>query len=192
MMILYQHLLWDNEMYFDQFSDRLSYERIVKLIERKERFKWLGFASSLSLYCLKFVAVSACLVAGFFAWNEEINFADVLRITIQAESIFLIRLLFKIFWLLFINTDYNPNDLQNFQPFSLLNLTDANSIDLWWRYPLSTINLFEVFFIFIVAFLLRDFLAGSLRKSLSITFSSNGVGLVVWAIVMTFLMIMSS
>ena len=109
--------------------------------------------------------------------------------TIQAELLFLLPVLIKILWFLFVQTDYDLNDLTQFYPLSVLNFFDADAIPRYWLYPLQVLNLFEVAYCFLLAYGVADVTGFSFKRSFGLVMSSYGVGLVLWVVLVMFLSI---
>ncbi|WP_332369080.1 hypothetical protein [Spirosoma telluris] len=108
---------------------------------------------------------------------------------IFSELIFLLPILIKLLWFLFIKTDYDLNDLTLFYPLSLLNLVDAQTIPRYWLAPLQMLNLFEIAYWFLLAYGVADATGLSFKRSFGLVMSSYGVGLVLWVVLVMFLTI---
>lgn len=102
---------------------------------------------------------------------------------------FLLPILIKLLWFLFVQTDYTLHDLSMFYPLSLLNITGTENIPSYWLYPLQTLNLFEVAYWFLLAQGVSEATEQSFRQSFGLVMSSYGVGLVLWVILVMFLTI---
>ncbi|WP_123803325.1 hypothetical protein [Flavivirga aquatica] len=141
---------------------------------------------------LKVSLISAVINIVFVFLDKDIKYKKILNIVLKAEFIFLLAILIKTVWFYVFNQDYDLNDLQYFYPLSVLNIVGYNNIQVWFIYPLQILNLFELSYWFILAYMLGKELEVNTNKSFAIVASSYGVGLVIWVgIVMFFTLNMS-
>jgi hypothetical protein len=109
-------------------------------------------------------------------------------LAVKAEFIFLIPVIIKLFWFLFIKTNYSLSDFQYFSPLSALNMFQPNELEPWLLYPLQVLNVFEIFYWIILAYLLsKEIPELDLNQAFTVVMSGYGTGLVIWvALVMFF------
>lgn len=110
-----------------------------------------------------------------------------------ADFIFVISSLFKLVVLIFFKQISTLEDLQ-FIPLSLMELLDSNTVDPLFVYPLSLINVFELGYFLVLAWLLITVIneANEERpvkygKSLQIVTVSYGSGFLLWVVLVMFL-----
>jgi hypothetical protein len=183
------NLILNDEIYFSYFAEQLSYNQIQSYLDKQLKYQWISYLVIPLIYLIKFVIVSLILLTGAIFYNIEISFKKLFQIALIAEFLFVIPSLIKLFWFLFIQTDFDLIDLQTFYPLSLLNLIDAESIPQWSLYPLQLLNVFEVFYWFILAYGLTLATQEKWQKMLGLVASSYGVGLFVWVVFITFITI---
>lgn len=104
-----------------------------------------------------------------------------------AEIPFLLVPLIKLFWFLFVQTDYTFNDLQYFYPLSALQLFEVKSLATWQIYPLQLVNIFELVYWILLAYWLKRLLNITLTKGMELVVTSYGTGLLLWVVFITFL-----
>ena len=185
----YQYLLLDDSLYFNAFAQQFSYERINAIIEQNKKWGWIGYASTPLIYLIKLSLITTCLSLGYFFTKNRFNFSSFFNAVIFAELIFLLPIIIKLLWFLFIKTDYDLNDLSLFYPLSALNLFDVETVPRYWLAPLQTLNLFEVVYWFLLAYGVADATGFSFKRSFGLVMSSYGVGLVLWVVLVMFLTI---
>jgi len=103
-----------------------------------------------------------------------------------AEIPFLLVPLIKLFWFLFIQTQYNFNDLQYFYPLSALQLFEIKTLATWQIYPLQLLNVFEMVYWVLLAYWLKRLLNITLTKGMEVVIASYGTGLLLWVVFVTF------
>ena len=104
-----------------------------------------------------------------------------------AEAVFLVPGIFKLFWFIFVQTNYTLSDVQMFYPLSVLNFFDPDSLDAWLIYPLQLINIFEVIYLFILAYGFYLATQSNYGMMLRLVVCTYGTGLFIWTIGVMFL-----
>lgn len=185
-----QHsILVNDQLYYNALSDQLSDDRIAKMLELEKKWQWIGYAVVPIGFALKFSLVSICLLIGSIFYNYKLEFSDSFKIALLSDIVFVIPTLLKFTWFLIIQKSYSLEDIERFSPFSLLNFFDSKKLSSLWYYPLSTLNLFELLYIFSLAFWLYKFGVKSYDLGLKIALSAYLPGLIVWIILVMFITI---
>ncbi len=174
---------------FELHPSQLSYEKVNSLIEQNKKWGWIGYVFTPIFYLIKLSLITTCLGLGFFFSTNRFNFNAFFNVAVFAELIFLFPILIKLLWFLFVQTDYDLNDLTLFYPLSALNLVDAETLPRYWLAPLQTLNLFEIAYWFLLAYGVADATDFSFKRSFGLVMSSYGVGLVLWVVLVMFLTI---
>ena len=180
-------LLITEDLYFQFFGDQLSYERIAEIIYLNEKWDWVSYAIIPAYYLIKIFLVGVCIYIGSLLIGIDISFKKIFQATLLAEGIFLIPGIFRLIWFLFIQTHYTFSDIQHFYPLSVLNFFDPASLEAWWIYPLQLLNIFEVLYLFALAYGLYVITTKSYVKMLTLIACSYGAGLFIWVASITFL-----
>lgn len=183
----FQSLLLSDNLYFNALSTQLSYEKIEDIIAQSKKWQWLSYIAVPVLLLLKLSLIATCLALGFFFTSNQVNFKLFFNIAVFAELILLLPILIKLLWFLFIQTDYDLDDLTLFYPLSALNLFDTTNLPRYWLAPLQTLNLFEVAYWFLLAYGVADATGFSVKRSFGLVMSSYGVGLLLWVVLVMFL-----
>lgn len=186
---VFQFLLISENLYIDFLSSRYGYERIQELLASTKKYEWTSYALTPVTYFVKISFVVSCLSLGYFFSDNQFKFNAFFRIAILTEFIFLLPILLKILWFLFVQTDYDFNDLQQFYALSLLSVFDIETLPKYFIYPLQTLNIFEVAYWFLLAYGVADVTGFSFKRSFGLVASSYGVGLVLWVVLVMFLTI---
>jgi hypothetical protein len=184
---LYEEVLISDNLYFNSLGEQLSYGRIVELLEGKRKWAWLNYLLFPIIYFLKCVVISIALSTGAFFSDIKISIGRLLQIVMVSELIFFIPNFIKLFWFFFIDTEYHLEDIQYFYPLSMLNFFHIQKLDPWWVYPLQILNVFEVLYIFLLAYGFSKFASESFFRSFSVTFSSYGTWISIWIVFVTFI-----
>ena len=186
------HLLIDDNLIFNTYSEQLSFEQIKTTLENTKKWEWLTYVLIFGLYLVKFVLISGCLKIGLFFIDKHISFTAILKATITAEMVFLIPILVKIIWFLFINTNYSLIDLQSFAPLSIINIFESEDLEPFLIYPFQLLNLFELLYFIVLAFQLKRFFDNNITDSFQLVLTTYGSGLFVWVIFVVFLIVNNS
>lgn len=173
-------------------AEQLTHEQINEIIDLQQKWQWLGYIVLTLLLLLKTSIIAAILDVGCFFYGKEIKYKKLFNIVVKAEFIFLLVIVFKTAWFYFFQTNYTLEDLQYFYPLSAINIIGYEGLQPWFVYPFQVLNLFELAYWFILAYLIGKELNESTDKGMSIVASSYGVSLLIWVVgVMFFTLNMS-
>ena len=181
--------LISEDLYFQFFGDQLSYERIAQIISIQEKWEWTSYAFVPIYYVVKIFLISFCIYTGAMINAIDISFKKICQMALVAEAVFLVPGIFKLFWFIFVHTNYTLSDIQMFYPLSVLNFFDPYSLDVWLIYPLQLINIFEVIYLLVLTYGLYLATESSYSRMLGLIVSSYGTGLFIWTIAVMFLTI---
>lgn len=165
--VLSEKFILTKDLYYDFFISQLRYERIGEIIDFQKKWNWLTYLLMPIFYLLKFLLLSMWLLCGAILFSKKISFRQIFKVVIIAEFIWLIPSFLALIWFGFIDTNYSLIDIQNFQPLSLLSLFDASEVEPWLIYPLKSINLFEVGYVTVLAFALKNISEIDLNEALT-------------------------
>ncbi len=182
-------LLQTKELYTATLSESLTHEQIQKILSVQSKWEWVGYLVVPILLLLKLSIIAAILDIGVFFFNKEIKYSKLFNIVVKAEYIFLLVIVVKTAWLYFFVKDFTFQEVQNFYPFSMLHLVGTAGIDSWYFYPLQALNLFELAYWVVLAYLLGKALPVKVEKAFEIVLSSYGVGFFIWVIAIMFLVL---
>lgn len=176
-----------DELTINSLAEQFTYKQIQEVLDFQQKWQWLSYIISPLLLLLKISIIAAVLDIGCFFFDKEIKYKQLFGIVVQAEFVFLLVILFKTIWFYVFHQDYTLEDLQYFYPLSAINITGYNNLQTWFVYPLQVLNVFELAYWAILAYLLGKELNISTNKGLSIVASSYGVGLLIWVVTIMFL-----
>jgi hypothetical protein len=184
------YLLITDSLYFNNFSDKLSYSQIEDKLVQVKKWQWLGYVFIPIKILIKLTFTTIFLSVGALFNSNRFEFKKMWGVALVAEFVFIIPIILKIFWFAFIQTNYTLKDLQLFYPLSLLNFFDANNIEPWLLYPLQVFNVFELAYWLLLARGITHIDTGqeiSFGAALQLVLVSYGAGLLVWVALVMFL-----
>lgn len=126
------------------------------LAERPEG-SWLrlrSFFQYLSIplvYGWKFLVVGFVIWVGCFTMGYRVTFEQCWRAVTASELVCLLPELVKIIYFMTIETDPDFYRIQNFYPLSAVGLFNPDTLAEQFRYPLKSVNLFEILYIYSLA-----------------------------------------
>jgi hypothetical protein len=110
-----------------------------------------------------------------------------------ADFVYVLAGLVKLVYLIFFKEVNTLDDLQ-FTPFSIMEMLNSKRVDSLFIYPLSLINIFEVAYFLVLAWLLVDVVNETneerpvkFGQSLKLVTASYGSGLLLWVLVVMFI-----
>jgi len=137
------------------------------------------------VYLYKFTITAFVIWVGCFMFGYKITFGQTWHVALIGEFIFLGAELMKICWFLFFETDPNIFEIQGFYPLSLINLTDIYEVSKQYIYPLKALNLFEVGYWFILVFGIHAVSKKKLSIAYAIIFTSYVPLFLIWLVFYT-------
>lgn len=173
----------------DSLSDKLNREQLYDYLNLRKDLEWLNYVFTSLFLLIKISLISGILDVGCLFFGKEIKYKKLFNIVVKAEFIFLLVIIFKIFWFYIFQQSYNLDDVKYFYPFSALNIIGYKGLETWFIYPFQVLNLFEIAYWFILAYLIGKEINGTTEKGLSIVLSSYGVSLLIWVIGVMFLVL---
>jgi hypothetical protein len=153
-MWLSKTILVNSDVFYNTYSEQLSYERSLELFIGMQKLSWIGYASIPIALIIKFFLNSLVIYIGLFFCevHELISFKKVFGIIVASEIVFLFASFIKVCWFIFIQTNYDLNDLNFFYPLSLGNLFNYSEVDKFWIFILQAFNMFQIFYIYLISY----------------------------------------
>jgi hypothetical protein len=154
MIWLSKTLLINEVVFYNAFSEELTYDRSLKLFENFKRFSWISYALTPIILLIKFSIISLVLYTGIVFYNihQKISLGSVFKIVTASELVFVSAGFIKFLWFYFFAGNYNLTDLSFFYPISLINFFKMGEVSRIWIYPLQTINLFHFIYVLTISF----------------------------------------
>jgi hypothetical protein len=188
-LYIYEYFLASDAIVHNFYAELLSDEDANGVIEYRKKWKLLSYSIIPILVLIRTNLVALCISVGLFFYDTEnkIKYKQIFRITLFSELVLVLVGYFKFIYFHFIETDFTLQDLQQFHPLSYINFLDISKIEPWLRYPLQTINLFEIGYFLVLVYGLQKLLKNKYSKSFEMIAVSYGSGLVIWIGLMMFL-----
>ncbi len=191
--ICYSILYWYNfhyiardELFYNSLAEQLSIERANQILELNKKFRWLSYTSIPLILCIRWLLVATCLYIRFFFYDSTINFSSTIKVASFAEIALVLTSMIKITALKFIVDPQTLEQLQSFTPLSLYSLFQPGSIPSFLVYLLQSLNIFELWYILILSWGMKKLTNIRLDNAVYLSFTSYGVGLLFWIILVVF------
>lgn len=153
LILLSQMSLINEIVFFNTYSEQLTYERSMELFSMMKSYSWTSYILCPLVLIIKFSVVSLVIYLGVFFCDmqKEITMRMVFTVVIACEAVFVLASTAKLFWFIFFAGNYTLNDMNFFYPLSLINLFRQSEVAAYWVYPLQTVNLFQLGYIIMLA-----------------------------------------
>lgn len=190
-IFLTEFLILDWDYYYDHFIFRLDNEEEAEKIATKTKnfapIKGAWLVVSPILYLL---FTTFCLHTGLETTKVRLSFLQVLRVVLIASLVFIIPLLVKFFYFLYL-TDFQLSDYNTYSFASLMFLYKNQVNHYALKIILQTFTLFEVLYWLILAQGIKILTKWDYDKSLYMVFISYVIPLLFWlALQIYFVMVM--
>jgi hypothetical protein len=189
--IIYNHA-FVTETYLSQlYEGILSKTQILESVSFVKKWEWGIVLLNVVFVFIKIIFVATCLYLGLFFFNQNYSFKISFNIALKAEIIFVLYTIIRLLWIGFI---YTPESIEEMQimPLSLMHFFDPTKIESWLVYPLNTINVFEVIYIWMLSSLVAVAIKTNFRKAFDLVFVSYGAGLLLLIVAQMFFILNNS
>lgn len=188
--IITQEIILTEDLYYDVFSEQLTWERFEANFKKQKEWAWVGYLLVPFMFGLKFTLITTCLYIGVFLKNLGLTFRQLFGVVVVSEVLFLMPTAIKVLWFVFVADGYTLENVVYFSPWALSGwVSITKETDRILVYLLQVINLFEILYIFLLAFGLQTLTKQSYSSSLALTFKSYGLGLALWITFVSFLIV---
>ena len=153
LILLSQTALINEIVFFNTYSEQLTYERSVELFSFMKSYAWTSYLLCPLVLIIKFSVVSFAIYIGAFFCDmqKEITMRKVFTVVVACEAVFALASTSKLLWFIFFAGNYTLNDMSFFYPLSLINLFKQSEVAAYYVYPLQTVNLFQLAYIIMLA-----------------------------------------
>jgi len=180
--------LYTEEYYSYTLQENFTDEQIQDFITNKKNAQWLILIKTPLMIILKTIIVTMLIIGGLNLYEHELDFSNVLKISLLAEFIFILLPLIRLLWFIFFEIN-SFEEIIRFPTFSVIDLVNQDQLSGWMTYPLKVANLFELIYILLLSELLSINLRVTFKKSLKIILSSYGIGLILWVVIVSFILV---
>lgn len=176
-----------DSLVYNSLGERFANEQINEVFGFYKKWSWASYIVIPFYLFIKVAIIASIIDIGVFFFDKEIKYKKLFNFVLKAEFIFLLILVFKFIWFYVFDQNYNLDDIQYFYPLSALSFIGSEGLEPWWIYPFQTLNLFELGYWFILAYLIGKEINSNTEKGLTIVASSYGIGLLIWVVGVMFL-----
>ncbi len=185
--LITQEFLITDSMMFDYYKNKnLSENQIYRIMTFKDSFSWLSYFINIIIYLLKFFIISVIIISGLLLRNYNVKFTGIFNIVLRSEFTLVLYTAIQLV-LLYIIGFNSINDLIFSSPGSILYFFDHSEIKEYMKLPLSSINIGQLIYFFVLTSFLRKLLQTKYWHSFKIIISSYGICFVGWLIIVSFI-----
>ena len=182
-----QHIFDFNKLIYDSLVVKMTVRQVEEIFAFQKKWQWLNYVILPLLLLIKTTIITSILYIAIFFSKAEVTFKAIFNKVILAEFIFLLVPIFKLFWFCFFQTKYKLEDIQNFFPLSAINITGYEGLEPWYIYPLQTLNLFEVAYVFFLGYQIAKLTKSTPDEGLRMVVTSYVPALLLWVCYIMFL-----
>lgn len=171
---------------YTSLSENLTASQVTAYLDLQKKWEWVGYGFVPVFLAIKTTLIATVLYLGAFFFGKEIRFKELWHIAVKAEFVFLLVVVAKLGWFYFVQTDYSLEDIQYFYPLSALSLVGYEGLSPWFVYPFQVLNVFEIAYWLLLAYLLGKALQTHTDEGLKIVAVSYGPALLLWVVTVMF------
>jgi hypothetical protein len=179
--------IFTKELYYQNFSDRTTFQSIQDFIQMRNKLWWLNFLIQPLFVLLKVTFATICVSISAMLSNIEFELKTVFKAVLFAESVFIVvHILFLINLYLHIETIMIEN-ISSYYPLTLLSFYGIENVVQWLHYPLKTLNIFEILYAIAIAYFASIQWKLNFTETFAIVAPSYLTGLILWIMLVIFL-----
>ncbi|SMO69203.1 hypothetical protein [Gracilimonas mengyeensis] len=183
-----QQYIFSDELYYRSFSEQLGQQNLQAFLDAQSQYWWLSYLLTPLMIALKASFAAVCISIGAVLASVDLKFNRVFKMALVGEVVFICAQIIFLYSLLQNLDTLTVESIAGYYPLSALSLIGIENINAEWAvYPLQIINVFEVMYIGLIAWLLSKQWKPSFVDSLNIVIPSYGLGLLLWLVLVAFL-----
>ncbi len=166
----------------------MSNQTVGELLGWRAKYWWISYLLIPISLLLKFFLTAVCINVGFMLVRFETKFKEIFRAVMLAEAVFILATIVLLMTLFLHIETLTIQSTTEYSPLSLLGLIGYENVHATWAvYPLQAINLYELFFVIAVAWLLSKWQKEDFFDSFNVVAPSYSLGLLLWIVLVAFL-----
>lgn len=176
------------EIYLRGLDNGLSRQSLDIVLNFNEKYSWVSYVLTPLIILVKVSFTVICISIGFILSAVDFKAKNMFRVVLISEGVFVLAQILYVINI-FINTDsITIQNILSHYPLSAVGFIGTENINAQWAiYPLQTANLFEVFYMIVIAWFLSRKSKQSFADIFSIVLPSYGLGLILWITLVAFL-----
>jgi hypothetical protein len=184
-IVLYsQNYLLTENLYRLLAGSQMSDTQFQEYMNFVHRVQWISYFFIPLVLVLRISFTWVCLKSGSFI-ADSFTEASFLKIAIQAEIVFAVGAVAGLLYTeLFVNVE--TLEQLSVNPFSLQVFT-ASTMPKWSSYFFNTLNIFEIGYVFVLAYLIAEEAKSKVLPSLKFVASTYLPGLALWVLLVSYL-----
>jgi hypothetical protein len=179
------YLYFTNDIVFAPYLDVYSETRITNLIELRDKWYWVSHLIFPIFFAIECFFISLIIYLGTYLMGKNFDYLKVFKISVVAQIVFVFPEILKLFWFSYYPVTLDA--LREFHPLSLFSLFDPELLQEWLYYPFRVLNLFEVGYWLLLAYLLAKHLNQTFDEMLKLVLTYYVRFLFCWIIFVMFI-----
>lgn len=187
LLVIGNNLVFTDRLYYQSFAEQFSINTIENIINLRDHYLWLGYLLIPLMVIFKVSFATICISIGAVLSTIEFKFKTIFKAVLLAECVFILAQVLYLVNLSFHLESLTLETASNYHPFTALSYLGTENVVPWLQYPLQTLNVFEFFYMVVIAWLLSRQWEEDFIESLALVVPSYGTGLILWLVLVTFL-----
>ena len=183
-----KELILTEQLYINSWSEQMTVDRIREILVYQDQWKWIGYIVILIFIFVKLVLTTICLNIGTFLMEYKVGFGQLWRIVVNSTAVFAIGKVLYTVQLARMDIQH-IEDVEKADIFSLLGMIGYDQVPQWAVFALGSMNLLELFYWVLLSLGIMWGIKLRWGKSIGFVALTYGMGLWIWLLAGTFLMI---
>src|SRR5699024_6344882 len=179
--------IYSEVIYYRSHSDQRTQQNIENLLGITSQYWWIDYLLTPVLLTFKVSYTTICISIGIILTNIDFKFKTIFKVALLAEVVFVLAQVSYLVNIFFHVDTLTLETAANYYPLTILSYFGSKNVVQWLQYPLQTLNLFEVAYMVVIAWLLSKHWKEDFMESLAVVVPSYATGLLLWLIFVTFI-----
>lgn len=183
----FYYFIIDDKLYLDLIIETTNTNDIEYILDINRKFSWISILLNPFVYLIKLLLITSSLytIKIIYKFESGVSFSILFSKVLIADTIYTLFLLIKLVYFILFRPD-NIFQIQNFAPGSLYQLVSQVN-EPWLVYPLQAISIWEIGFIVVLAYQLKEFFQNDFALSLQNVLLSYGTVFLLWIVFVVFI-----
>ncbi|MFN8354145.1 MAG: hypothetical protein U0Y10_06865 [Spirosomataceae bacterium] len=172
--------LVSDELFQQSFGSQLSEKQMQHVLANRAKNLFFYDIWNALVFMLKMLGIAGVIGLGVYLNDYKIKFNQVLSSVFVSAAWFILTDFIKWLWFFFVTPPLSMKELTFFMPLSVLTIFDTENLSFWQIELFKNINIFEVLFIFSIAYGLNTFaIKKSFKEMVILVLSTYGISFVI-------------
>jgi len=182
----FNYFLLTDSLYYSSLSEQYTSEQIQKILDIRNSWSYIGYFFIPIIIIIRVLYSSFCLFLGDLFQETHWGFKKLFNISLKTDVVFCFSVICNFYYYAF-SENYDKIEDLSINHFSLLHTAGKENIPSWLVFAFNSLNIFELFYVFLLIIFIHSLLKISYLKSIVFVLLTYGIGNYLYIVTITFL-----